>query len=589
MNVNRFFETAGRDLRYAVRGLLRNPGFALTAIIAIALGIGATTAVFSVVDRILFRSLPYPDDDRLVSVGMAAPIEQHEFTLGTDYLEWRARQTPFEAFTSWSGITDCDLTEQEPLRLSCAQVESTFLPTLGIQPAAGRNFTREDDAPNAPKTVLLSYGIWQSRFAGDHEAIGRTISLDGQPARIVGVLPPEFEFPTLARVDLLVPQALDEAAQRRPHTGRLLRTIARLKPGVSIERAAAELQPLFQESLKWVPPQFRKEVKLRVRSLRDRQVQDARVASWVLLGAVGAVLLIACANVANLMLARATKRQRELAVRVALGAGRMRLMRQTLTESLLLGLIGGAAGCALAYALLQLFVSIAPDGIPRLQQASLDGRVLLFTLAAALAAGLAFGLAPALENPRAGALAGWRSVGDSRHMFRQVLITAQIAVSLVLLTAASLLLRSLWNLQNTSLGMEAESVLTAGIVLGQQRYSQPAQRMAFFGELEERLERMPGVTAVALSDSLPPSGATRTMIYSLIEVEGRPRPPEGTGGMVVWRAVTPDYFAALGIPILRGRGFEERDRAGAENPVLLSVSLARRLFPNDNPVGKRIR
>jgi putative ABC transport system permease protein len=577
------------DVRYALRGFRRNPIFALTAILTIGLGIGATTAVFSVVDRILFRSLPYPGAERLVFLGMAAPIEPREFLLGADYLEWRAHQTPFEAMTSWSGISECDLTEQDPVRLTCAQVEASFLPTLGVQPLLGRNFTREEDRPNAPRVVLLSHGLWQSRFGGERSAVGATISLDGQRTRVVGILPANFEFPTLVQIDVMVPQALDDVAEQRPNTRAVLRVLARLKPGVNSIQAQAALDPLFQQSLRFVPPQFRKEVKLRVRSLHDLQIQDARLASWVLLAAVAAVLLIACANVANLLLARSTSRQREFAVRLALGARPVRLIRQTLTESLLLGLIGGGVGCVLADLLLRFFVVIAPNGILRLQQAGLDGRVLLFAVAVSLLSGLLFGLAPALRRPELKALTGSRSTGASRNFFRQSLVAAQIAGSLILLSGASLLLRSFWNMLNLPLGMRTDSVLTASVMLGQQRYAHPPQRLAFFEEVEARLRRLPGVVALAVSDSLPPGGRAQATIYSRLDVAGRAPLSEGTGGMVVWRSVTPEYFSALNIPIVSGRGFQEVDRNSSENSVILSASLARRLFPDRDPLLARIR
>ena len=578
-----------QDLRYAARGFVRSPTFTVAAVFAIALGTGVGTAVFSVVDRILFRSLPYQQADRLVSVGFVAPIIPQEFMLGTDYVEWRARQQPFESLTSWAGVNDCDLTGANPVRLECALVEASFLHTLGIQPIMGRNFTRDEDRPNAPPVALLSYGLWQSRFAGDRRIVGKTIPLDGRSATILGILPPQFELPTLEHADVVVPQAMDEALQRRPNTGRVLWSIARLKPGVAPAQAAAALQPLFEESLRFVPGPFRKEVKLRVRSLRDRQIHDARLASWILLGAVLAVLLIACANVANLLLARAAGRQRELAVRLALGASRGRLVRQTLTESLLLAATGGAAGCLLAAALLRIFVAIAPEGIPRLQQATVDLRVLLFTLTVSLASGIAFGLAPALQHPRAETLAGWRSLGGRQYLFRHSLVAAQICASLVLATGASLLLRSLWNLQNQPLGMRTASVLAATVTLGQQSYAEPASQLAFFEELERRLGSIPGVTQLALSDSPPLSGTARSTIYSVIDVAGRPRAAEGTGGMVTLRAVTPGYFAALGVPILRGRGFREDDRDPQQNAVILSDSLARRLFPGEDPLGKQIK
>lgn len=583
-----FLGTAVQDLRYALRSFGRNPAFTLTAVLAAALGIGASTAVFSVVDRILFRSLPYPHEEQLVSLGMTAPIEPTEFVFGPDYLEWRQERTAFQGFASYSGSTDCDLSEQNPVRLSCVRVESTFLPVFGIQPVVGRNFTAEEDRPNAPRVVLISNGLWRSRFGGDPSVAGRTISLDGLSATIIGVLPADFELPNLTRADVMMPQALDEAAQQRPQ-GAVLRVFARLKPGVTPEQARAALEPLYQRSVTFVPPRFQKMVGLRVRSVRDRQVQDARLVSWMLFGAVGAVLLIACANVANLLLARAAGRSRELAVRAALGAGRGRLIRQTLTESLALALIGGVAGCLLAALLLKLFVLIAPQGIPRLDQAALDLRVLLFTFGVSVFSGALFGLAPAFENPfRFAGLAGSRALGPSRHLFRQFLMAAQFAVSVILLAGAGLLLHSLWNLQRVPLGMEPETVLTADLALAVHSYPDAKRQAAFFEELETRLARFPGIT-VALSDSVPPAGQMHVRPYVTLDVEGRPPMEPGIRDMVVWRMVTPGYFSALGIPILKGRAFQDQDRASSENLVVLSDSLARRLFPGEDPLGKRIK
>ena len=589
MTFRHHLEILVQDVRYAARGFVRSPTFTITAVLAIAIGMGAGAAVFSVVDRILFRSLPYSQAERLVSLGFVAPIIPQEFMLGTDYLEWRAQQQPFASLTSWTGVADCDLTSANPIRLACAQVEANFLPTLGISPLAGRNFTRDEDRPNAPPVALLSYGLWRSRFGGNLEVVGKTIPLDGRTATIVGILPSDFEMPTLEHADVIVPQALDEAQQRRPNTGRVLWSIGRLKPGVKPAQATAALAPLFERSLEFVPGPFRKEVKLRVRPLRDRQIHDARLASWILLGAVLAVLLIACANVANLLLARAAGRQRELAVRLALGARRSRLVRQALTESVLLAVTGGLAGVVLAAGLLRVFVAIAPEGIPRLQQATVDPRVLLFTLAVSLVSGILFGMAPALEQPRAETLARWRTLGAGRYLFRHSLVAAQICVSLILLTGAGLLLRSLWNLQNQPLGMHTTRVLAATVTLGENSYTEPARQLAFFEELESRLRRIPGVTELALSDSTPLSGTARSTIYSVIDVAGRPRDAEGTGGMVTWRAVTPGYFSALGIPILRGRGFAESDRDPQRNTIILSDALARRMFPGENPLGKQIQ
>ena len=584
-----FLDALLQDLRFALRTMAKAPAFAVVTILTLALGIGATTAVFSVVDRILFRSLPYPHDERLVSFGLLAPIERNEFMLGAGYVDFRKQPGPFEAITSMApGVADCDVTEQNPVRLNCALVEQTFLPTFGVQPILGRNFTSEEDRPHAPRVALLSYLLWKSRFASDPGVLRKTISLDGNAVRIVGILPSNFEMPTLLRADILLPQALDEEQQRRSNPGSVLRTFARMKPGISVAQATAGLQPFFEQALLAAPPEFRKEIHLSVRTLRDRQVHDVRLASWILLAAVFAVLLVACTNVANLLLARATSREPQLAVRAALGASRARLVRQALTESLLLGLLGGVTGCWIAALLLRLFVSIAPEGIPRLQQAGLDLRVVAFTIGVALASAVVFGVAPALQRPAPEMLTGKQTRGTPRSLLRQVLVTAQIAISLVLLAGASLLLRSLWNLQSVPTGMETENVLTEAIALGGYRYPQAAQQIAFFTELEARLKRLPGVTALALSDSLPPAGPMRSTIYAAIEVPGRPPLSEGTGGMVGWRAVTPDYFPALGIPIIRGRGFQQEDRLPTENTIILGDTLARELFPNENPIGRQL-
>ncbi len=584
MHVNLFIESLWQDLRYALRGLARQPLFTLTAVFAAALGIGSTTAVFSVVDRILFRSLPYPQDDKLVSLGMMAPLDSNEFLFAETYFDWRKHQTPFASVTSFTaGIADCDLTETNPMRLGCASVERNFLPTLGLAPFLGRNFSAEEDVPHGPRVALMSFGLWQSRFARDPNIPGKSVLVDGQPVVVVGVLPANFEMPTLAHADLLVPEALDEG---REHNGRLLRVFARLKPGVTLAQARAAMQPLWERTLLTVPPAFRKEVHLGLRSLRDRQMRDARTASWVLLAAVAAVLLIACANIANLLLARATSRRKEMAVRAALGAGRTRLIRQTLSESVLLGVLGGALGCGLAWVLLRVFVGMAPDAIPLLDQAALDIRVLLFALAGSVIAGLFFGIAPAVERPRPESLTGSRTAGARRMLLREWLVAAQIAISVVLLTGAGMLLRSLWKIESVPLGMQTEHVITAEFVLGRQGYSKDTRQLQFFDDLESRLAKIPGLQSFAISDSLPPSGVTRARPLVAIQVEGRPPVAEGTGGMITWRYVTPGYFATLGIPIVRGRAFREEDRAPESHVMILSESFARRLYPERRCSGE---
>jgi putative ABC transport system permease protein len=576
-----------QDLRYASRGLRRNPGFTLTAVLAAAIAIGATTAVFSAVDRILFRPLPYGDEARLVSTGMMAPLDTSEFLLADAYFELRRNPGPFAAVTSFqAGAIACDLTEVSPLRMGCLRVEANFLDTLGVRFAAGQPFSAEEDRPNGPRVAVISYALWRSRFAADPAAIGRTLNIDGAPTRVAGVLPPDFVMPTLTHADILLPEALDEARERQ---GRALRVFARLRPGLTLPQAQSALQPYFARILETVPPRFRKEIRLRVRPVRDRQVGDARAASVALLGAVLAVLLIACANIANLLLARAVGRDREIAVRAALGASRIRLVRLALTESLLLAVAGGTAGCALAFLLLRTFQSIAPEALPRIGEATVDLRVLAFSAAAAVLSGVLFGLFPALRRTESGVLGSARTAGPARGWLRGALVTAQIAISVILLTGAGLLLRSLDNLERMPMGFESDHVITASFVLGRQRYSRDVEQLALFRELEQRLETLPGVSAAAVSDSIPPFGGTRGRPLSTIDVEGRPQRPEGTGGMVAWRYVTPGYFAAMGIPIRRGRAFTELDRGAEARSVVLSETLARLMFPGEDPLGKHIQ
>ena len=581
--------TVLQDVRYALRGFRRNPVFTITVIATLALGIGATTAVFSVVDRILFRSLPYAHADRLVSVGLVAPIIPQEFMLGGSYYDWRDNQKPFEALTSETGVDACDLTERNPARLKCASVEANFLPTFGISPVLGRNFLPEEDRPHGPKVALITYGLWLSHYGLDPGIVNRLVTIDGNPVRVIGVLPKDFEMPTLEAADVVVPQALDEAEQRKADPGRVMYAFARLKPGVSIEQAEAALQPVFNYSLSLAPPQFRKEVHLRVRPVRDREVQDVRLVAWILLGAVLAVLLIACANVASLLMARATARERELAVRSALGASRGRLIRQALTETLLLSLAGAAAGCMLAEILLRVFIFIAPAGIPFLGKAQIDLRIILFTVLLALLCGAVFGVLSALPRPQAGALAA-RATGSITHAWmRRSLVAGQIAVSMILLTGAALLWRSFSNLETQHMGMQTQGVLAAHIALPRYRYTTAQQQMEFFKQAEAALRRLPGVSAVGMSDSLPPGELHGEQIYSNMAIAGKPRQAGGTGGMVTWRWVTPEYFKALDIPIVRGQGFSEEERTQSQGFLILSQLLAARMFGNENPIGKQVQ
>jgi predicted permease len=563
--------------------------FTIAVIATLAVGIGATTAVFSVVDRILFRSLPYAHDDRLVSVGLTAPIIPQEFMLGGSYYDWRDNQKPFDAFTSETGVSDCDLTERNPAHLSCASVEQNFLPTLGIAPVLGRNFLPEEDRPKGPKVALITYGLWLTHYGLDPGILNRLINIDGTQVRVIGVLPKDFEMPALEPADIVVPQALDEAEQRKADPGRVMYAFARLKSGITIDQAEAALQPVFNYSLSLAPAQFRKEVHLRVRSIRDRQMHDVRLAAWVLLGAVLAVLLIASANVTSLLMARAAQRERELAVRSVLGASRSRLVRQGLTEIFLLSVTGIAAGLVLAEILLRVFVAIAPAGIPFLEKAHLDLRIVLFTVILSIVCTAVFGSFPALQRPRTAALAA-RATSSGAHAFvRRCLVVGQIAISMILLTGAALLVRSFSGLELQPMGMETQGVLAAHIALPSYRYTTAQQQMDFFLAAEAALRRLPGVSAVGMTNWLPPAETREEQIFSLIAVSGRPRPESGTGGMVSWRWVTPDYFNALGIPVVRGQNFTEQERTSNENLLILSSLLASRLFGGEDPVGKHVQ
>ena len=585
--------TLVQDVRYALRGFRRSPGFALTVVATLALGIGATTAVFSVVDRILFRSLPYAQDDRLVSVGLVQSLARQEFTLGGFFYEWRDNQKPFASLTFERGVNECDLTEANPVHLQCAAVAQSFLPTLGIVPALGRNFSPDEDLPHVAKVALISHGLWLSRFNRDPAVLNKTLMVDEHPVRIIGVLPQDFEMPRLQPADIVVPAQMDVAAQHTVNSGLgdPMWAFARLKPGVSVQQASAELQPLFQHTQQWIPKEIRQDFHLQVRSIRDRQMQEAYQVAWLLLAAVFAVLLIACANVASLFSARGLARERELAVRSALGASRTRLMRQTLTEALLLAMAGAAAGCLLAELLLRVFIAIAPTGLPFLAQSQLDVRIILFTVLLALLCAAIFGIVPALQRPNVTRLVAKQTRSIVHARLRRFLVAAQIGISVVLLSGAGLLLQSFRNLEQQKLGMQTRDVLIVHIPLNQERYPSGQAYMDFFLRAENALERLPGVTAVGMTNSLPPDANSwhEGMRYSDIVVAGKPHTPPATGGSVVFRSVTPGYFRVLRIPILEGPGFTEEDRQSTGHLVILSQLLASRLFPEGAAIGQHIQ
>ena len=588
-----FFKTLVQDTRYATRGFLRNPAFTLTILATLALGIGATTAVFSVVDRILFRSLPYADDNRLVSLGLVQSLEKQEFTLGAFFYDWEQNQQPFTAITFERGTHECNLTEANPIPLTCADVAQNFLRTLGVAPILGRNFLPEEDRPNGPSVALLSEALWQRRYNRDRAVLNTTLTLDNHPVRIVGVLPGSFEMPRLQQFDLLRPSQMDILSQHSVNSGIgvPMWAFGRLKPGVSVAQARLQMAPLFQRTWQWIPPQIRNEFHLMIRSVRDRQMQQAYTTAWTLLGAALVMLLLACANVAGLFLARGAARERELAVRLALGATRARLLRQTLTESILIALASAILGTALAFGLLHLFLAIAPTGIPFLANAHLDLRIAGFTILLAFACALFFGLLAALPKPTQSALTSRATKPKAHARLRSALVIAQIAISLVLLSSASLLVKSFRNLDEQDLGLSAHNVVTIQIPLSEERYPDGQAFMNFYLRAEAALRSIPGITAVGISDSIPPSADNwhNGGRFADILLPGQPDPLAGMGGTIVARTVTPDYFRVLQIPIVRGRNFLETERTSQTHPIILSQLLALRLFPGKDPVGQRLQ
>jgi predicted permease len=583
--------TVMQDVHYAIRGFGRNPLFTISVLITLALGIGATAAVFSVVDRILFRPLPYADPGRIVSVGFVHSLEQQEFVMGRFYVEWQKDQRPFSDIAAQSTMVhNCDLIEGNPARLGCISFQANFLPMFGISAVLGRNFLPEEDRPNGPRVAMISYGLWKNHYNSDPHILDRMINVDGDSVRIIGVLPRNFQFPTLETADIVTPFALDLAVQQTVNGGFGYpeRVFARLKPGVTIEQAYAQMQPLFNDDLKWFPPSAKSETRLSIRTLRDREMQDARPVAWVLFVFVLAVLLIACANVAGLMMARGAGRQRELAVRSAIGASRSRLIRQALTEALLLSSAGGLAGLAMAQALIMVFVRLAPTGIPFVSKAHLDLRIAAFAALVSCLSGVIFGLATAMQKPGLAALSAKTAVSRNHAFLRRSLVTAQIAISIILLSGAALLLRSFAKIEEQNLGMQTGGVMTVKVALPWWRYNTNQKVMNFYLRLESALQRLPGTRAVGITDSIPPGGWQGDFRLADVHVQGKPPIPPGTGGNVVGRSVTPDYFRALNIPIVRGRNFADQDRTGDQREVILSRLLAVRLFRGEDPIGRQL-
>jgi putative ABC transport system permease protein len=581
-----------QDLRFGMRTLLKHRGFTAVAVGALALGIGANTALFSVVNALMLRPLPFPHPERLVWVDEVSKTRPNNLVFGAHFLDWREQCQTLEGIAAYSNWERTLTGAGEPERVVCGEASENFFPLLGAESfAAGRNFTAAEDKPGGERVAILSHELWLRRYNGDPDIVGRSVSLDEDSYTIIGVLPAGFHY--FRPFDLWTPLKLDPQVERSNQRARMLEVVARLKPEATLEQARAEMETIRQRYESSNPNSLSfANAQARLVFLQEKLLGDTRRALLALAGAVGLILLIACANVANLLLARASGRASELAIRSALGAGRLRLMRQMMTESLLLAGVGGAAGLLLAYwgvRLLEALNSTETIGdLSRLAVISIDRRALGFTLIISLLTGLLSGLAPALQLSRpdlnAALKDGARASGSHGRRLRGALMVSEVALALILLVGAGLLIRSFVKLLNMDQGYRAENVLTARLTLPE-RYKENAQRVEFYERILERIAATPGVTDVGATSLLPLT--PRNMVVWL-RVEGRPAQDREREPPVFLGSVNPDYFRVMGIRLLSGRFFNDGDRQGAPSVALLTESLARKLFPGEYPIGKRI-
>lgn len=577
------------DLRYAARMMGKNPGFTLIAVITLALGIGANTAIFTVVNAVLLRPLGFHDPARLVVVA-----EKSQYpTISTsyeNYVDWRAQSHSFEAMEGTRGATIALTGAGDPERLNSRYATAGLFPLLGVDAVVGRTFRAEEDRAGGAPVVLLSYGLWQRRFGGAPDAVGKSMTLDSQPYTIVGVLPKGFELLQPADVFLpFTPWAKTLPDDRNWHPGIIV--VGRLKPGVTREQARTEMVGITKR-LEEQYPEYNTGTSADVVGLQDRLVQNVRPALLLLLGAVSFVLLIACVNVANLLLARAASRGREIAIRTSMGASRWRIVRGLLTESVLIAVTGGALGLLVASAALGPLLHMAEGSVPQVFSVGLDRSVLLFTLVVSVLTGLVFGIVPALRTGKIdlrGTLnEGSRgsTAGRGHHRILGALVATEIAVALLLLIGSGLLLRSFSRLQEVSPGFQPDHLLVADLPLSQNAYAKPEQRYEFFDRLVERARSLPGVKSAGAATFLPVSGGG-----SLIQFNIEGRPPKTPHDYVAagYRNVTPQYMETMGVPLLQGRNIVAGDVEKAPAVVVINASMARTYFPGKNPLGKRMQ
>ena len=581
----RLLEDLWQDARYAVRSLRKHPGFTVIAVFTLALGIGANTAIFSVINAVLLRPLPYADADRLVVLTETLS----ERPIGVSYpnfVDWRNQSTTFENVAAVRHRESFNVTGAgDSERLQGRLVSANFLATLGVKPILGRDFSAEDDRPGAAPVVMISHALWQRRFGADEKIVGQQLTLNREGFTVIGVTPANFEYGLDA--DLTVPIGLQ--TERYSARGRDpgIEAIARVKQGVSTEAANAELNTIAAR-LEQQYPESNNGRRVRVDSLREAIVGDIRPTLLTLLGAVGLVLLIACANVANLLLARSARRQKEIAIRTALGAGRLRILRQLFTESVMLALSAGIIGLILAVVGTGLLSSYLPEGIPRLREISTDAFVLLFTLGASLLTGLLFGVAPALQtsNPALTETLkeGERNSSPGHNRTGKILVVTEVALTLVLLIGAGLLVKSFWRLMQVDPGFNPENLLAMQISVNAGTDGGP--RVAgFLDQLQQRVKQLPGVQSVAISNGLPFEGAN----WPAFIIEGQAPPEPGREPNGILYITGAGYLETMGITLLRGRAFSSQDTPNTTPVVLIDEVFARQYFPNEDPLGKRLK
>jgi predicted permease len=584
----RLIEDLWQDSRFSLRSLLKRPGFTAIALLALALGIGANTAIFSLVNAVILQPLPYRDPDRLISVYGTRNRSTQGSVGPTDFLDYRSQNKTFEQFAaSGSIMLPMNLTGSgEPERLNASIITGNYFDTFGVRPALGRGFSLENEKTGQDHVTVLSHAFWQTRFGGDPNIVNKTINLDGKAYEVLGVMPAEVVLPQPAQ--LWVPINFDADPEMKMRNARFLRGIGRLKEGVTLDQAQTDTD-LIAAQLEQQYPDSNTGWSLRLIPLREILVGGSRTMLFILFGAVGFVLLIACANVANLLLVRAAARQKEIAMRTALGASRLRIIRQMITESLLLAIFGGALGALLAVAGVKLLVSLGEDNIPRTANVKIDATVLAFTLLISLATGLLFGLAPAIRTMKENLVDALKdgirggSEATVKNRTRSLLVVFESAIAVMLLIAAGLLIRSLVALQKVDPGFDPNNVLTLRVDLPRQKYNTPEKASNFFEQLETRVAGLPGVEAVGLITDLPLSGEARDMPYG---VEGRPATSDIA--FVDFRRVNKNYFSAMRIPLRRGRNFTEQEVRQSDKAIVVSQAFVASVFPNEEALGKRL-